>query len=71
MDFDLTVDQRAIQALAHELAEAEIVPNAASWDREHRFPDELFPKLAALGLIADQARQGTCKPLPQLCLDIH
>ena len=56
MDFDLTVDQRAIQALAHELAEAEIVPNAASWDREHRFPDELFPKLAELGLM------GVCVP---------
>ena len=56
MDFDLTVDQRAIQALAHELAEAEIVPNAASWDREHRYPDELFPKLAELGLM------GACVP---------
>ena len=56
MDFDLSVDQRAIQALAHELAEAEIVPNAASWDRDHRFPDELFPKLAELGLM------GVCVP---------
>jgi alkylation response protein AidB-like acyl-CoA dehydrogenase len=56
MDFELTVDQRAIQTLTRELADAEIAPNAAVWDREHRFPDELFPKLAELGLM------GVCVP---------
>jgi alkylation response protein AidB-like acyl-CoA dehydrogenase len=56
MDFELTADQRAIQTLTRELAEAEIVPNATSWDREHRFPDELYPKLAVLGLM------GVCVP---------
>src|SRR3989304_434123 len=56
MDFELTADQREIQALTHELAEAEIVPHATSWDREHRFPSELFPKLAELGLL------GVCVP---------
>jgi len=56
MDFELTADQRAVQTLTRELAEAEIVPNAASWDREHSFPDELFPKLAELGLM------GVCVP---------
>ena len=38
MDFSLTAEQREIQALAREFAEAEIVPHAAAWDREHRFP---------------------------------
>ena len=56
MDFELTPDQRAIQTLTRELAEAEIVPHATSWDREHRFPDELYPKLAELGLM------GVCVP---------
>ncbi|HEX5029777.1 MAG TPA: acyl-CoA dehydrogenase [Gaiellaceae bacterium] len=56
MDFELTPDQRAIQALARELAEAEIAPHAADWDREQRFPDELVPKLAELGLM------GVCVP---------
>jgi alkylation response protein AidB-like acyl-CoA dehydrogenase len=56
MDFELTPDQRAIRTLTRELAEAEIVPNAAEWDREHRFPDELYPKLAGLGLM------GVCIP---------
>ena len=56
MDFELTSEQREIQGLAREVAEAEIVPNASSWDREHRFPAELFPKLADVGLM------GVCVP---------
>jgi len=54
VDFDLTGEQRDIQALAREFAQAEIEPHAAEWDREHRFPKELFGKLAELGLM------GTC-----------
>ncbi|CAN5145237.1 acyl-CoA dehydrogenase AcdA [soil metagenome] len=56
MDFELTADQREIQALARELADTEIAPNASAWDRDHRFPAELFPKLAELGLM------GVCVP---------
>jgi alkylation response protein AidB-like acyl-CoA dehydrogenase len=56
MDFELDSDQREIQALAREFAAAEIEPHAAEWDREHRFPRELFGKLAELGLM------GTCVP---------
>jgi len=56
VDFQLSADQLAIQALARELADAEIAPNAADWDRDHRFPDELIPKLAELGLM------GVCIP---------
>jgi alkylation response protein AidB-like acyl-CoA dehydrogenase len=56
VDFELTPEQREIQAVAREFAEAEIEPHAAEWDREHRFPEELYPKLAALGLM------GVCVP---------
>jgi butyryl-CoA dehydrogenase len=56
VDFSLTDDQREIQALAREFADAEIQPHAAEWDREHRFPRELYGKLAELGLM------GTCVP---------
>jgi alkylation response protein AidB-like acyl-CoA dehydrogenase len=56
MDFELTPDQREIQTLTRDFAEAEIAPNASAWDREHRFPAELFPKLAGLGLM------GVCVP---------
>jgi alkylation response protein AidB-like acyl-CoA dehydrogenase len=56
MDFELGADQREIQTLARDFGEAEIALNAAAWDREHRFPAELFPKLAELGLM------GVCVP---------
>jgi alkylation response protein AidB-like acyl-CoA dehydrogenase len=56
VDFELTPEQREIRGLARELAEAEIVPHASSWDREHRFPAELYPKLAEVGLM------GVCVP---------
>ena len=56
MDFGLTPEQGEIQALTREFAQAEIEPHAAEWDREHRFPKELFGKLAELGLM------GACVP---------
>ncbi|MDX6513597.1 MAG: butyryl-CoA dehydrogenase [Gaiellaceae bacterium] len=56
MDFSLSPEQREIQALAREFSEAEIVPRASEWDREHHFPRELFTQLAGLGLM------GTCIP---------
>jgi alkylation response protein AidB-like acyl-CoA dehydrogenase len=56
VNLDLTPEQREIQALAREFAAAEIEPHAAEWDREHRFPKELFGKLAELGLM------GACVP---------
>ena len=56
MDFELTPEQREIQALAREFTRAEIEPHAADWDREQRFPAELYPKLGELGLL------GVCVP---------
>jgi alkylation response protein AidB-like acyl-CoA dehydrogenase len=56
MDFSLGADQKEIQALTREFAQAEIEPHAAAWDREHHFPRELFTKLAELGLM------GVCVP---------
>src|SRR2546426_5032909 len=56
VDFSLSTDQKEIKALAQDFARAEIEPNAAEWDREHRFPRELYAKLAELGLM------GVCVP---------
>jgi alkylation response protein AidB-like acyl-CoA dehydrogenase len=56
VDFDLTQDQKEIQALTRDFANAEIEPHAAAWDRDHHFPRELFGKLAELGLM------GACVP---------
>jgi alkylation response protein AidB-like acyl-CoA dehydrogenase len=56
VDFALTDEQRQIQALARDFADSEIAPHAADWDREHRFPREVFAKLGELGLM------GVCIP---------
>ena len=56
MEFALTEDQREIQTLVRELAEAEIAPNAGEWDRQHGFPRELLDTLAGVGLL------GVCVP---------
>src|SRR5919204_2137787 len=56
MDFELTPEQREIQALTRDFAQAEIEPNAAAWDRDHHFPRDLYGKLAELGLM------GVCLP---------
>src|SRR5262249_17156122 len=56
VDFDLTQDQKEIQALTRDFAKAEIEPHAAQWDRDHHFPRQLFGKLAELGLM------GACVP---------
>ena len=56
VDFELTPDQREIKALARDFARQEIEPHTAGWDREHRFPLDVFAKLGELGLM------GVCVP---------
>jgi alkylation response protein AidB-like acyl-CoA dehydrogenase len=53
---ELTDEQREIRDLARRFADEEIAPHAAAWDREHRFPRELFGRLGELGLM------GVCVP---------
>jgi len=55
-DHELTDEQRDVRALARDFAEREIAPHAAAWDREHRFPKEVFAQLGELGLM------GACVP---------
>jgi len=49
--FEPTAEQRAIGALAREIAEREIAPHIAAWDRGHVFPRALYGKLNAAGLM--------------------
>ena len=56
MDFELSSEQREIQALARDFGAEKIEPHASDWDREHRFPRDLFGELAELGLM------GVCVP---------
>lgn len=49
--FGLTDEQREIAALAAEVAQREIAPNVARWDREHAFPRELYTTLSGAGIM--------------------
>ncbi len=51
VSFELTQEQREIGDLAAEIAQREIAPHIAKWDREHRFPREVFGKLNAAGVM--------------------
>jgi alkylation response protein AidB-like acyl-CoA dehydrogenase len=56
VDFELTAEQREIQAVARDFARAEIEPNASAWDRDNGFPRALLTALGELGLL------GVCVP---------
>jgi alkylation response protein AidB-like acyl-CoA dehydrogenase len=49
--FAATAEQLEIGALAREVAQREIAPHIAAWDRAHLFPRELYGKLNAAGLM--------------------
>ncbi|MEO9170375.1 MAG: acyl-CoA dehydrogenase family protein [Candidatus Baltobacteraceae bacterium] len=49
--FDLKPEQRQVAALAAEIAEREIGPFIAQWDRDHSFPRDLYTKLNDAGLM--------------------
>jgi alkylation response protein AidB-like acyl-CoA dehydrogenase len=53
---ELDDEQREIRELARRFADERIAPEAAAWDREHRFPRDLFAELGELGLM------GVCVP---------
>jgi alkylation response protein AidB-like acyl-CoA dehydrogenase len=53
---ELSDEQREIRALARRFADEQVAPQAAEWDREHRFPSEVFAALGELGLM------GVCVP---------
>jgi short-chain 2-methylacyl-CoA dehydrogenase len=51
MDFDLTDEQKAIQALCRDFAREEVAPRAEEMDRNEEFPYDLVRKMAELGLL--------------------
>ena len=51
MDFELTQDQLSVRDMVRDFANREIAPNGVVWDREQRFPGELFAQLGELGLL--------------------
>ena len=50
IDFELSEDQRVLQASVREMCERLIIPNARRWDAEEKVPHELVPALGEMGL---------------------
>jgi len=51
MDFQLSEHHELLRKTVREFARTEVLPHARKWDEEERFPKEIVPKLAALGLL--------------------
>ena len=52
MNFEYTNDQKAIQEMAKNFAEIELMPYASEWDQKEIFPIDTLRKAAQLGLAA-------------------
>ncbi|MGZ3449296.1 MAG: acyl-CoA dehydrogenase family protein [Polyangiales bacterium] len=51
MDFELPETHRQLRDVVRDFCEKEVRPHAIEWDKQERFPKELVPKLAELGLL--------------------
>jgi alkylation response protein AidB-like acyl-CoA dehydrogenase len=51
VDFSLTDEQQQLRRTIRIFAETEIAPHVMEWDEASRFPSQLIPKLAELGLM--------------------
>jgi len=51
MNFQFDEQHQLLRQSVRDFARAAIAPHAQSWDREERFPTELVPKLAQMGLL--------------------
>ena len=51
MDFSLTNEQQQLRRSVRKFAEGEIAPHVMEWDEVSRFPMEIMPMLAEMGLL--------------------
>lgn len=51
MNFDLSEHHQILRQAVREFCERRVRPNAKKWDAEERFPSEIVPELAELGLL--------------------
>jgi alkylation response protein AidB-like acyl-CoA dehydrogenase len=54
MDFELSQEQKILQKTVRDFCAREIIPRAAAWNEEARFPHEIIEPLAALGVLGIQ-----------------
>jgi acyl-CoA dehydrogenase len=51
IDFELSDEQKQMQAVARQFARDHVIPHAADWDRTSRYPEEVVAAAAELGLL--------------------
>src|SRR6476469_5278238 len=51
MDFSLSEHHELLRKTVREFARTEVLPHARKWDEEERFPKEIVPRLADIGLL--------------------
>jgi alkylation response protein AidB-like acyl-CoA dehydrogenase len=51
VDFSFTDEQNQLRRSVREFAEGEILPHVMEWDEASKFPIEIMPKLAEMGLL--------------------
>ncbi|MFV0280162.1 MAG: acyl-CoA dehydrogenase [Rhodoblastus sp.] len=47
----LTEEQQMVRDMARDFSREKLAPNAAEWDRDHRFPAEALAEMASLGFL--------------------
>jgi glutaryl-CoA dehydrogenase len=63
----LTDEERLVQESVARLVDAEVLPLIQRCFEEHRFPKELIPKLASLGLLGSSLTGYGCAGLNAIC----
>src|SRR3989442_1458159 len=51
MHFEFAEHHQLLRKTVRDFARAEVAPRAQAWDKEERFPKEIIPRLAELGLL--------------------
>jgi alkylation response protein AidB-like acyl-CoA dehydrogenase len=51
VDFDFSEHHALLRKTVRDFAKSEVAPHARKWDEEERFPREIVPKLADMGLL--------------------
>src|SRR5262249_56513494 len=74
MDFRPSDEQEILRMSVREFAESEIRPHVMEWDEAQRFPMDLLPKLAAIGLMGiqfDERYGGSAMSAVDYCIGIE
>src|SRR5689334_24127831 len=51
MNFEFAEHHQLLRKTVRDFARAEVAPRAQAWDKEERFPKEIVPRLAEMGLL--------------------